>query len=77
MSSNPTGQASFFKKIILDNQSLIFINVFIDLFIYCQAQSKLQVKLRLKTELAFFPFNSATHPNPTPPRESLFSNICQ
>ena len=50
---------------------------------YCQAQSQLQVKLSLKTELALISVNPATPPPPTNPpplpstRESLFSNISQ
>jgi hypothetical protein len=45
----------------------------------CQAQSQLQVKLSLKTELALFSINPApTHPPTHPPdRESLFSSFTQ
>jgi hypothetical protein len=39
----------------------------------CQAQSQLQVKLSLKTELALFFFNPATHPPTlTPPGKVYF-----
>jgi hypothetical protein len=43
---------------------------------FCQAQSQLQVKLSLKTELVLFSFNPATHPPPThpaPPRPGKFN----
>jgi hypothetical protein len=50
-------------------------------FQFCQAQSQLQGKLRLKTELALFFFNPFTHPPthpptpPTPPGKVYFPNF--
>jgi hypothetical protein len=38
----------------------------------CQAQSQFQVKLSLKTELALFSLNPATHTHPQPPHPGKF-----
>ena len=62
----------FFRKPELAIFQLLWI---FGSFYLCQAQSQLQVKLSLKTELALFSINPARTPTPT--RQSLFSNISQ